>query len=101
MASAGIAVLSYLPAREAREHLVTHELTERFGRAHSRAAIERRMAATRRTGWAFNPGLLVEGSWDMAAAVFGPDPQPQWDLGLTGYQLRFEATRQPQPARLL
>ncbi|NYG59017.1 DNA-binding IclR family transcriptional regulator [Nocardioides daedukensis] len=101
VASAGIAILSYLPAREAKEHLVAHELTERFGRTHSRAAIERRMAETRRTGWAVNPGLLVEGSWGMAAAVFGADTQPHWALSLTGIERRFEADRQPELGRLL
>ncbi len=43
-----------------------------------RAAIEERLGRTRIDGYSLNPGLLVEGSWGIGAAVFDALGQPQW-----------------------
>lgn len=101
VASAGLAILAYLPGREVREHLSGNDFSNRWGRSHSRAAIERRLTETRRTGWALNPGLIVEGSWGMAAAVFDADEMPRWALSLTGIEQRFDAVRQQELGGLL
>lgn len=101
VASAGLVILAYLPEREVIAHLSGHDLTTRFGPDHAREAVQQRLAATRRTGWALNPGLLVEGSWGMAAAVFDGEDRPRWALSLTGIERRFEPDRRPQLGRLL
>lgn len=101
VASAGLVILAYLPEREVTAHLLDHDLAARFGPDHAPAALEQRLRATRRTGWALNPGLLVEGSWGMAAAVFDADGRPSWALSLTGVERRFEPDRQPELGRLL
>ena len=60
------------------------------------AGVRGRIAATRATGWALNPGLLVQGSWGMGAAVFDTAGQPQWALSLTGIEQRFGPERRPE-----
>ncbi|TNM38361.1 IclR family transcriptional regulator [Nocardioides albidus] len=99
--SAGIAILAHLPAREVDAFLARADLTGQWGPQHAEAALRRRLAATRRTGWSLNPGLVVEGSWGMAAAVFDKAGRPEWALTLTGVEQRFRRDRQPVLGRLL
>ena len=58
-------------------------------------------AETRERGFAVNPGLLVEGSWGMGAAVFDRDGCPQWALSLTGIEQRFGDVRRRELGELL
>lgn len=101
VASAGLVILSYLSDAEAAEFLDEHDLAAGYGPAHRRTEVEQRLRETRRTGWALNPGLIVEGSWGMGAAVFDPDGAPQWALSLTGIEHRFHPDRRPELGRLL
>lgn len=101
VASAGLAILSHLDD-EAREHILASNRVEaEFGDAHDEEALRERIAQTRRTGYSVNPGLIVEGSWGMGAAVFGAGGQPNWALSLTGIESRFSPARQPELGRLL
>ncbi|MDN5894008.1 MAG: IclR family transcriptional regulator [Nocardioides sp.] len=101
VASAGLVILAYLPEREVTTHLAEHDLCGKFGPDHAPGPLQERLVATRRTGWALNPGLIVEGSWGMAAAVFDADDRPQWALSLTGIERRFDPDRRPELGRLL
>ncbi|QIM15421.1 IclR family transcriptional regulator [Leucobacter insecticola] len=101
VASAGIAILSFLPDDTIRRYLSTASLAQQYGDAHSPTALQERIAATRRTGYAENPGLIVEGSWGMGAAVFDPAGNPAWALSLTGVETRFSPGRRPELGRLL
>jgi DNA-binding IclR family transcriptional regulator len=89
VASAGLVILAHLPAAERASYLDGADLAAEHGPAHDRAGVEKRVRATRRTGYAVNPGLLVEGSWGMGAAVFDADGAPAWALSLTGVASRF------------
>ena len=100
VASAGLALLSFLPDREVDELLGRLDLTE-YGETHTPGPLRRRVEATRLTGWALNPGLIVEGSWGMAAAVFDAEENPRWALSLTGIEHRFTAGRQRELGPLL
>ena len=40
-----------------------------------------------------NPGLIVEGSWGIGAAVFDRSGRPEWALSLTGVGFRFGPDR--------
>lgn len=101
VASAGLAILSFLPADAVDRYLAEAGLEREFGETHSEAAVRERIAETRRAGYAVNPGLIVEGSWGMGAAVFGPAGQPAWALSLTGIEPRFAPERRPELGRLL
>jgi DNA-binding IclR family transcriptional regulator len=101
VASAGLAILAFLPDEEIRRHLATADLETRFGPDHATAPLRRRLARTRGLGWAVNPGLLVEGSWGMGAAVFDALGRPQWAVSLTGVESRFRADRRPALGRML
>lgn len=103
VASAGLAILGHLPAAEVDRYLALHgrALAEQYGPAHAGEGIRQRVAATRRLGYAVNPGLIVEGSWGMGAAVFDRSGAPTWALSLTGIEPRFSPSRRPELGRLL
>ncbi|GAA1913601.1 IclR family transcriptional regulator [Nocardioides lentus] len=101
VASAGLVLLAHLSGPERASYLDSADLVGRWGPAHARDAVERRVRATRRTGYAVNPGLVVEGSWGMAAAVFDEAGAPAWALSLTGVASRFGAARRREHGELL
>jgi len=100
VASAGMAVLAYLTDAEIDAYLARTDLVAAYGDEHSPDAVRTRVATTRADGYALNPGLLVEGSWGMGAAVFD-DGRPQWALSLTGIEQRFTAARRRDLGPLL
>lgn len=93
VASAGLAILSHLPAREVDGYLSVADLVDDWGESHSVDAMRARVASTRRTGYSINPALLVEGSWGLGAAVFDRTGRPEWALSLTGVETRFRSDR--------
>lgn len=101
VASAGIAILSFLSDEAIERYLAQAALEEQHGPEHAPDALRKRIAETRRLGYAVNPGLVVEGSWGMGAAVFDPSGQPAWALSLTGIEPRFSGRRRPELGRLL
>ncbi|WP_051204111.1 IclR family transcriptional regulator domain-containing protein [Nocardioides sp. CF8] len=76
VASAGLAILSHLPERELEAYLARAELEESWGEAHGDGPLRARVAETRQAGYATNSGLVVEGSWGMASAVFDRSSAP-------------------------
>lgn len=101
VASAGMAVLAYLTDPEVEDFLGRIDLTSAHGAQHAPDAVRRRVAETRASGWSLNPGLLVEGSWGMGAAVFDADERPAWALSLTGIERRFDEDRRRELGDLL
>lgn len=101
VASAGLAILSFLPDERVDDYLARNDLTLAHGRSHGTGPLRDRIRATRATGYALNPGLIVEGSWGMGATVFDPHGEPAWALSLTGIEPRFSAERRPALGRLL
>lgn len=101
VASAGLVILSFLPDDTIEQILSQEDLVAEYGERHTVGALQENIARTRRTGYAVNPGLIVEGSWGMGAAVFDPNGEPAWALSLTGIESRFTAERQPELGRLL
>jgi len=101
VASAGMAILAYLPDEELEAYLDRTDLTARYGERHATPQVRRRVEETRVAGWALNPGLLVEGSWGMGAAVFDAAERPQWALSLTGIEQRFGPDRRSELGALL
>ncbi len=101
VASAGLAILSHLPDREIDDYFRRIELEPAWGVEHSEDAVRARLAATRTTGYAVNPALIVEGSWGIGAAVFDRSGTPAWALSLTGVETRFRPDRQHQLGTLL
>lgn len=101
VASAGLAILAFLPEEAQERYLGAVALEVEHGPTHSAAALRERIADTRERGYAVNPGLIVEGSWGMAAAVFDAEDRPQWALSLTGIEQRFTPARQHEMGSLL
>jgi DNA-binding IclR family transcriptional regulator len=101
VASAGLAVLAFLSEREIATYLDVADLTGTFGTSHSREQLEDRLLETRKLGYAVNPGLLVEGSWGIGAAVFDSNSAPIGALSLTGVEHRFARSRRPELGKLL
>lgn len=101
VASAGLVLLAHLPDRDIEDWLSRNDLAAQWGARHTREELAQRIAATRETGWCVNPGLLVEGSWGIAAAVFDRRDEPRWALSLTGVESRFRAERHDALGTLL
>ena len=102
VASAGLAILAFLPDHDVDAYLERHpELTTTWGRPHAAQPLRARLRETKERGFAVNPGLIVEGSWGLGAAVFDRHGRPEWALSLTGVQFRFGADRLPQLGRTL
>ena len=100
VASAGLAILAFLPEDEVTA-LLDGSLAETWGPAHTAAGIRSNLEQTRTTGYAVNPGLILEGRWGMGAAVFDRSGRPAWALSLTGIEPRFRPERQEFLGRLL
>ena len=100
VASAGLAILAMLPDDEREAYLARVSL-QTWGDDHAEPALRERLAQTRESGVAVNPGLLVEGSWGMGAAVLDATGRPAWALSLTGVESRFRPDRRRELGRLL
>lgn len=61
--SSGMAVLAYLPDAAIHAYLERADLQSEWGNGFRIDAVWERIALTRKTGWAVNPGQVVEGSW--------------------------------------
>jgi len=102
VASAGLAILAFLPSHDVDAYFERHpELAERHGAAHAESRLRARLRETQARGYAFNPGLIVEGSFGLGAAVFTRSGHPQWALSLTGVEFRFSPDRIPELGRTL
>ncbi len=101
VASAGLAVLAFLPDPEIDDFLRRTDLTTSYGETHAADQVRVRVAETRSTGYAINPGLLVEGSWGMGAAVFDAAERPLGALSLTGIERRLDEPRRRELGPLL
>lgn len=89
VAPAGLAILSHPPEREVDDYFARVDPEGDWGAAHSESAIRSRIESTRRTGYAVNPALLVEGSWGIGAAVFDRTGRPPGP----GVETRFRPER--------
>lgn len=101
VASAGLAILSFMPEKSIERFLQNRDLARGHGQEHEHDSLKQRIAETRARGWAVNPGLVVEGSWGMGAAVFDAAGQPAWALSLTGIESRFTPARREEMGNLL
>lgn len=102
VASAGLAILAFLPPHDVDAYFSRHpELAAAWGPAHSEERLRPRLRETFERGCAVNPGLIVEGSYGLGAAVFTREGHPQWALSLTGVQFRFGPDRLPELTRTL
>ena len=102
VASAGLAILAFLPSHDVDAYFERHpELAVRYGGAHAEPRLRARLRETQERGFALNPGLIVEGSYGLGAAVFSRSGHPQWALSLTGVEFRFSPERITELGRLL
>ncbi len=101
VASAGLAILSHLPAADVDAFFDRVQPDSVWGPEHSEDAIRSRIKVTRRVGYAVNPALIVEGSWGVAAAVFDRAGRAAWALSLTGVETRFRPERRSALGQLL
>lgn len=102
VASAGLAILAFLPPHDVDAYFERHPgLDREWGASHREARLRTRLRETKERGYAVNPGLIVEGSWGVGAAVFTREGHPQWALSLTGVEFRFSPERLPELGRTL
>lgn len=102
VASAGTAMLAFIP-EEQQEALLGRwpEHAGEFAAGHTEEVVRRQLAETRLRGYSVNPGLVLEGSWGMGAAVFDSHGSPVGAVSFTGIEPRFRGDRQALLGRLL
>ncbi|MFE4196824.1 IclR family transcriptional regulator [Paenarthrobacter sp. NPDC056912] len=102
VASAGTAIMAFLLPDE-QESLLADWAAHAGGFAdgHPADVVRDNLEQTRLAGYSVNPGLILEGSWGMAAAVFDQQGRPAWALSLTGIEPRFRPDRQDFLGKLL
>jgi DNA-binding IclR family transcriptional regulator len=95
VASAGMAIMAFLPEAE-REAILSDwdNHAGGFGSGHTLEVVRQSLEETALRGYSVNPGLVLEGSWGMAAAVFDRQGMPVAALSLTGIEPRFRPERQ-------
>jgi DNA-binding IclR family transcriptional regulator len=102
VASAGAAIMAFLPEAEQEQILADWAPhAGKYARDHPEDVVRKSLQQTRRRGYSVNPGLVLEGSWGMGAAVFDQAGRPSWALSLTGIEPRFRDDRQEMLGRLL
>lgn len=101
VASAGQAILAHLPDGDVDDYLSRTRLAGRWGEQYAEPKLRDRIAQTRELGYTVNPGLIVEGSWGLGAAVFDRRGRPRWALSLTGVETRFTAERRSAMGSML
>jgi DNA-binding IclR family transcriptional regulator len=102
VASAGTAIMAFLPETEQEQILgewAAHAGI--FAGGHPEDVVRNNLHQARRRGYSVNPGLVLEGSWGMGAAVFDQAGRPSWALSLTGIEPRFREDRRELLGRLL
>ncbi|WP_435875280.1 IclR family transcriptional regulator [Pseudarthrobacter enclensis] len=102
VASAGTAIMAFLPEAE-QEEMLSHWSAHAgaFAAGHTEETVRNNLERTRLAGYSVNPGLILEGSWGMGAAVFDRSGRPAWALSLTGIEPRFKPERQEELGGLL
>jgi DNA-binding IclR family transcriptional regulator len=100
--SAGIAMLAGLGDTEIEELMIqiSPHLKSRF-MSFTPQRIKQFVAQTRATGYATNKGLLLEGSWGVAAAVRDAAGIPIAALSITAIEARVQGERHAELGRLL
>ncbi|MFJ4028922.1 IclR family transcriptional regulator [Paenarthrobacter sp. NPDC089989] len=102
VASAGTAIMAFMDPGEQGsllEDWAAH--AGEFAVGHPADVVRDNLERTRLAGYSVNPGLVLEGSWGMGAAVFDRQGQPAWALSLTGIEPRFRGERQDFLGKLL
>jgi DNA-binding IclR family transcriptional regulator len=100
--SAGIAMLAGLPDVQVGEIIdnIRPQLKRRLA-GHTPDIIRRSIAEARELGYSINRGLLLVGSWGMAAAIRDEAGVPIAALSITAIQSRIEGGRQAELGRIL
>ena len=102
MASAGTAIMAFLPEAE-QEGLLAGWAAHAggFAAAHTEDLVRANLGSDAAGRLFGESGLVLEGSWGMGAAVFDQRGRPAWALSLTGIEPRFKGERQEMLGRLL
>lgn len=102
IASAGIAFLAALPAPEVDEILsALAPIAKRRYPAFSPKVIQQLVSEARAVGYSVNPGLLLPGSWGVAAVVADATGAPVAALSINAIEARVKGSRQIELGRLL
>ncbi|KAB1069880.1 IclR family transcriptional regulator [Methylobacterium planeticum] len=97
-----LALLSALPDREVDQIIAANAdiLSEKYPN-YAGPALPRLVSETRRNGYAFNPGLMLSGSWAIGMAIRGEDGRPIGALSIGAIEGRLDAKRRHELKTLL
>jgi DNA-binding IclR family transcriptional regulator len=92
-----LAMLSAMPDEEVERvlELIAPELAARYP-TYSPDFLRAAVAETRETGFAFNPGRLLAGSWGIGVAVIGPEGDCVGALSISAIESRLGEARRAE-----
>lgn len=97
-----LALLSSLPDAEVDRIIAANaEVLAKHYPAYSPERLLALVADTRQRGYAFNPGLVMAGSWGVGVAVLGADGRPAGALSIAAVESRLPESRHPELIPLL
>ncbi|QTL06176.1 IclR family transcriptional regulator [Aquabacter sp. L1I39] len=97
-----LALLSSLPDAEVERIIVTNgEVLAQHYPAYSPERLRALVADTRLRGYAFNPGLVMAGSWGVGVAVVGADGRAVGALSIAAVESRLPESRHSELIPLL
>jgi DNA-binding IclR family transcriptional regulator len=100
--SAGLVVLASMSDQRVEEALSANreQIRERFPN-YTPKLLRQLVAETRKVGYSVNKGLILAGSWGIAAAVLDSPGDPVAALSITGIEARLCEPRQGELGQLL
>ena len=98
-----LAILAALPDEDVERVLEANApiLSQEPYSAYTLPALRELVLETRGNGFAFNPGMLVPGSWGIGVAVRGPDGRPAGAFSIAAVERRFDDARRQELVPLL
>ena len=97
-----LALLAALPDEEVQRIIAANgEVLVHNYSAYSPERLSQLVADTRARGYAFNPGLVMAGSWGIGVAVMGPDGRPAGALSIAAVESRLPESRHSELIPLL
>jgi DNA-binding IclR family transcriptional regulator len=100
--SAGLAILAAMPDQKVEEAIKANrdQIKQRFPN-YTPKLLHQLVAETRKAGYSVNKGLILPGSWGIAAAVLDSEGDPMATLSITGIETRLQEPRQSELGQLL
>lgn len=102
LGAGSLALLAAMPDPEIEKIIESNQaiVSEKYPN-YSPAKLRELVKMTRQDGYALNPGMIMQGSWGIGAAVRGHDGKPAGALSIAAVEMRLQENRRKELVPLL